>query len=93
MTPADLRERVAAATPGPWARALPSNLPGDSPVIKNLDHFDWVASVQVSNITEWRENAALIALAPDLALALADALEEIQDPAVVSRIMARFEGK
>ena len=81
MTPAELRSLADEATPGPWGRALTSNLPGDGPVVKNLEFFDWVATVQVSNTPEWRENARLIALAPDLARLCAEyagAFEQIE---------------
>ena len=43
--------------------------------VKNQDDFDWVATVQVSNVPEWHDNARLIALTPDIVRWAADAAE------------------
>ena len=72
MTPADLRQRVEAATPGPW---------------RNEGRF--VGALKIKVVAEVPEggiyhgkvdaaNTRLIALAPDLALALADAWEALE---------------
>lgn len=55
-------------TPGPWIVKFPGKIVGHSNkcVVKNDNHFDWVATVQTSNVPEWMENAQLIAAAPDM---------------------------
>ena len=56
-------------TRGPWKVFPPGKIVGHSDrcVIKRDDAFDWVASVQLSNMPNWQENAELIASAPDMA--------------------------
>lgn len=70
--PSGLEALLAEATPGPWVRANALGLYADGPAIKNAEDFDWVATVQVSNAPNWRENARLIALAPDAVRLLVD---------------------
>jgi len=65
-----LKALEARAADAPWVRATSRNSVGDGPIIKNEDDFDWVASVQVSNVSNWRENAELI-------VALRNALPQI----------------
>ena len=81
MTPADLRQRVEAATPGPWFFDSYSTI-HSRPLVQNVEVDDTeVAQVRVSygDTATGRAlvDAVLIALAPDLALALADAWEAI----------------
>ena len=62
MTPADLRERVEAATSGPW-----------------ITYGGGVSGPPMDDIGTMRsEDCALIALAPDLALALVDAWKALE---------------
>lgn len=75
----ELCAMVDAATPGPWVQTTAFGEQSDNgPSIKNADNFDWVATVQVSNVSEWRPNARLISQAPDLARKLADAVEVLE---------------
>lgn len=60
----------ATHTPGPWVHHNGIIGHSDTQVIKNDDRFDWVASVQVSNVPEWEANARLIVAAPELLKAL-----------------------
>ena len=66
MTPADLRQRVEEATPGPWYWIDRFVWGFEGPKIKRLSEAKISAS-----------DAALISLAPDLALALAEAWEAL----------------
>jgi len=55
-------------TPGPWR--------AKGHCIETEEYsFNWVASVQTSNVPEWEANARLIAAAPELL----DALQSILD--------------
>lgn len=65
-----LRELAAQATPGPWVTA------NGGQTVKNEEHFDWVATAQVSNVPEWRENARLVALVPEMAVLLDEVFTE-----------------
>ena len=56
-------------TPGPWVTKGPH-------IMEAGPSFNWVASVQVSNMPEWEANARLIAAAPELLEALQDLAEE-----------------
>ena len=68
-----LRELAEAATPGPWEQKHGR----PQAIIPSWASFDWVASVQVSNVPEWEANAAYIAAAnPTAILALLDDLDE-----------------
>jgi len=63
-------------TPGPWR--------AKGHCIETEEYsFNWVASVQTSNVPEWEANARLIAAAPDLLeacqRALAEAVADDQD--------------
>ena len=53
----------AKPTAGPWIVKAPGSVIGHQGkcVVTNDDHFDWVATVQVSNVPEWEANANLIA--------------------------------
>jgi hypothetical protein len=66
-------------TPGPWRALNRTRIEGEWPSPDALgphivgydgNAFDWVATCQVSNVSEWRANARLIAAAPDLLAAL-----------------------
>jgi hypothetical protein len=46
-------------TPGPWCVKGAAILP-------EAPSFNWIGSVQASNMPEWEANARLIAAAPDL---------------------------
>jgi hypothetical protein len=73
ISSADLRALLAATTPGPW---WPARHNGDQSVDRGkvYTHIDWpirpycvaVANVQLDT-QPWRDNARLMALAPDLA--------------------------
>ena len=57
-------------TSAPWVHKNGEIGHSDKQIIKNENHFDWVATVQVSNVPEWEANAQLIAAAPELLEAL-----------------------
>ena len=63
-----LREK---ATPGPWA-----NLRGA--IRTDFDQWNWIASVQISNVPNWPDNAEFIAAAHDMADTIAALLDEIK---------------
>jgi hypothetical protein len=65
-------ERLAkAATRGPWQQEKGS----PNVVQPGYPSFDWICTVQVSNVEKWADNAAFIAAAnPERILALLDAL-------------------
>lgn len=91
-------------TPGPW-KVYNGSLVGHSDriVIKNEDSFDWVCSMQCSNIPEYNDNARLIAAAPELLEALKGIIEigkrDTTNPkydgyfAEAKRAIAKAEGK
>lgn len=63
-----LKDKMMKHTPSPWIVKPPGSIichPKDC-VVKNEVAFDWVASVQVSNVDEWQANARLISAAPEL---------------------------
>lgn len=54
-------------TPGPWVVKNGSMVGhSDKVVIKNDDYFDWVCTVQVSNMDNYEANARLISAAPEM---------------------------
>lgn len=59
---------IVAHTPGPWKLYPPGSIIGHSKqaVVKQPGAFDWIASVQCSNVPNWEDNAVLIAAAPEL---------------------------
>lgn len=71
MIPADLRTMVEAATPGPWSNTSGENHSGVSAGL-----FD---DIYIADTSDSPENAALIALAPSLALALVEAWEALEE--------------
>jgi hypothetical protein len=68
------------ASPAPWERRNASNLAGDGPVIAPVGSFDWVATVQVSNVSEWRENAVLLISLRNALPQIAAVVEAASDP-------------
>ena len=81
---ARLREAAASATPGPWEVGPNFGARDNRVYVRPEGGFDWVGSTddphkvmacQVSNVAEFRANAAFVALMhPPVALALADLL-------------------
>jgi len=63
---------MAEHTPGPWKMKPPGTIVAhsDKCVVKHPASFDWVATVQVSNVPQWEANGRLIAAAPDLLAAV-----------------------
>lgn len=58
---AKTQKQVSRYTATPWV-FLPNGVIGHSnaKIIKNEDEFDWVATLQVSNVPEWKENGEFI---------------------------------
>ena len=82
MTPDELRSLVAAATPGPWGFVIRGGDEwwfgdGNEAVIYTGKRESW-DSVAVMGCEEDAPDARLIALAPQLASLLADAMEAIR---------------
>jgi len=67
-------------TPGPWTMNPMGSIFShpDKCVVKRDDYFDWVATVQVSNMPQWEANGKAIAAVPDMIEAL-QAIIEAED--------------
>lgn len=94
-------------TPGPW-EVFRGTIIGHkgAVVVKRRDDFDWVATVQSSNVPEFEANAHLIAVAPELLAELkclvaqveavlkdAKILEEFFELSLAKAVIAKAEGK
>lgn len=84
----EMRRVAESATPGPWEQVDVQGQRSENGVgVRGCGDFDWVATLQVSNVAEWRENAAHIAtFDPPTVLALLDAA------ALLEKTICRVEG-
>ncbi len=74
-TPAELRKMVADATPVPWK--VDGFFAADDSWHVHGPKGQWLASVNYDNDPKSEKDARLMAQSPTIALALADALEEV----------------
>ena len=71
---------MTEATPRPWEFVMPGKIIShpDSAVIRHPGHFDWVGTVQVSNMPAWEANGELIVKAVNSHDALVEVVEAVE---------------